>query len=136
VCLGPVNPVYVAPVIKRTQTFHRWDEDPRTSWLAAQFPRTFGIDWEKIEREELARMKTADAKRAEFAETMYAAYGMTLGPASLVPIDKPVSMVDLTAVPAAAAAAEVAEPDAPSEPAPDDAGDTDVGDASASDSEA
>ena len=50
----------------------------KIGWLRAQFPRTYGIDWDQIERDMHARMVAEDAKAKAFAEKMHAAYGMNL----------------------------------------------------------
>ena len=72
-CLGPVN------------------GGPRQpGWLRLQFPRTYGLDWDKIEREMGERMRQEQAKADVFAARMYLDYGMILK-TSAVPIEKPPS---------------------------------------------
>ncbi len=60
---------------------------PKTGWLRAQFPRTYGLDWDAIEKRMMEKSKEAEAKSKVFAARMYLDYGMTLK-TSMVPIEK------------------------------------------------
>lgn len=70
-CLGPVD----------------GGAEHKPGFLRAQFPRTYGIDWDKIEQDLLARADREKTKANEFAAKMHAAYGMTFG-TSAAPIEK------------------------------------------------
>ena len=76
-CLGPVNGGTRKP-----------------GFLHMQFPSTYGIDWDKIERDTVVRAEQEKAKAQEFAAKMHAAFGMTFG-TSAVPIEKVANPVDL-----------------------------------------
>ena len=64
------------------------DEGPQPGFLKRLFPPSYGIDWQKIEREELHRMETEKSKRDAALKGLHDAYGMVLGPSSPVPIEK------------------------------------------------
>jgi len=87
------------------------DADEPVGWLAAQVGRSLGIDWYAIEQEMAARQKVDDAQHAAHLDRLHAAYGLTLGPAVPVPVEKPASKVDLNAPAAAPAGKESASPD-------------------------
>src|SRR5690242_871988 len=61
-------------------------------WLRRQFPRNGGLDWAKIEGEELARQGREAAEKQAFAEKMHTLYGMNLT-TSTAPIEKVVAEV-------------------------------------------
>ena len=79
-CLGPVNGATRQP-----------------GWLRMQFPRTYGIDWDKIERDMLVRAAQQKAKADAFAARMYADYRMILT-TSPVPTEKPPSRFGVSSI--------------------------------------
>lgn len=47
-------------------------------WLRRQFPKSYGLDWDAIEREMVARADREQERANEFAAKMHAEYGMRL----------------------------------------------------------
>jgi hypothetical protein len=111
-CLGPVS-----------------GETRQPGWLRSQFPRTYGLDWDKIEQEMATRADREKAKTDAFAARMYLDYGMSLK-THTSPVEKvstsvaappssdqpPASEVSASAAPDASPAAQ----DQPSEQSPSD----------------
>jgi len=67
------------------------------SWLRRQFPSTHSVDWDATAREEVVRMNAEAARHATHIARLELELGVNLGPASLVPVEKPPSQVDLNA---------------------------------------
>ena len=80
-------------------------------WLRRQMGQSFGVDWDAIAREELARMDAEDARHAALHAHQYLSYGLKLGPETPVEVEKPVAVIDLVAPEAAPEAQENAPPD-------------------------
>ena len=69
--------------------------EPKVGWLRRQMGQSIGINWEKIEEEMHARQIAEQAAQKARADELYSLYGMTLGPAIPVEVEKRPSMVDL-----------------------------------------
>ena len=84
-------------------------------WLRRQMGQSFGVDWDAIAREELARMDAEDARHAVLHARLYLDYGLKLGPETPVEVEKPMAVVDLSAAEAAPEEQENAPPDGEAE---------------------
>lgn len=80
-------------------------------WLHRQMGHSHGVDWNKIAKEEIARQDAEQAKFDAHIGRLHAEFGLTMGPSTPVPIDKPAPMVDLSVPDAAPSADENAPPE-------------------------
>jgi hypothetical protein len=85
--------------------------DAPGGWLRRQLGRSYGVDWDKIAKEEIARQDVEKGKLAAHIDRLHAEFGLTMGPATPVPIDKPAPVVDLSTPEAAPSADENASPE-------------------------
>lgn len=104
-------------------------------WLRRQFPGKQGLDWDKIERQQLDIANREKAKSEDFAAKMHAAYGMRMdtpiGPvekvsasARAISVDEPATNPAAPASPDHPQSPDVAAPAAPeAQAAPDAAAD-------------
>jgi hypothetical protein len=65
------------------------------SWLRRQFPRTYGLNWDAIAREEIERQDREVARTTAHLEELHALYGLNLGPSTPVEVAKPAPTLDL-----------------------------------------
>jgi len=94
ICLGPID-----------------GDEPEGGIIRQLFRvRTHGIDWDAIEREELARAKAEEAHQAAIIGALHKAYGLTLGPVAPTPVEK-VAAPEAASSPANPAGEENASPE-------------------------
>lgn len=63
------------------------------SFIEDNITRTHGVDWDRVERDAIARQEQKQAGRQAVLDRLHAAYGLTVGPVNPTPIDKTVSNV-------------------------------------------
>lgn len=64
--------------------------DASMGFIRRQFGPTYGIDWDAIEAQEKARAGRESNRYAEHLSKLHEEYGLTLGPAVAVPVEKDV----------------------------------------------
>jgi hypothetical protein len=57
-------------------------------FIEANRTRTYGVDWDELEKDALARQEREEAGRQASLNDLHAAYGLTVGPNNPTPIDK------------------------------------------------
>jgi len=72
-------------------------------FIEANRTRSYGLDWDEVERDALARQEREEAGRQASLNDLHAAYGLTVGPNNPTPVDRTTPNV----------AAEAKEPEAP-----------------------
>jgi len=77
-------------------------------WLRLQLGITHGLDWDAIEREENVRLGIEAQRHASHLGNLYLDFGLKLGPATPVAVEKPTTAVDL---PSAVGGEKEASPD-------------------------
>jgi hypothetical protein len=87
-----------------------------------------GLDWEAIGRQQIAIMEREDKERQAKLDELHATYGLTLGPAVPMPVEKPTPSSPVpaeaapppeSAPPASAEPVTAPKPEQPSEQSPD-----------------
>jgi hypothetical protein len=85
-------------------------------FLRRQFTGAGGLDWDAIEKKMLEQIKVQDKAREEKLSELHEKFGLVIGPAAPVPIDKPATGVISAVDPEAKESpAEAGPADAPSE---------------------
>jgi hypothetical protein len=79
-------------------------------WLRRQMGRSHGVNWDKIAKEEIARQDAEKGKLSANIDRLHTEFGLNMGPASPVEVEKPAPTVDLSSPEAAPAAEKDASP--------------------------
>ena len=57
-------------------------------FVEANRTRSYGMDWDKLERDQLARQDREEASKQASLNALHAEYGLTVGPNNPTPVDK------------------------------------------------